>query len=122
MTAVEGNGHIDADVPIRQLRSNEVPEVLLERSQDETVQLRLTGDASMLGEPAKAVMGRALEGDLTAHVFQHALELNAVTSNLDVRDKRWVRTQLAHAPRWSDARWQRINAIFCIGPRAAGRQ
>lgn len=37
------------DVPIRQLLSDDVLDLLLERSTDEAGQLRLTGENSMLG-------------------------------------------------------------------------
>ncbi|WP_433469908.1 IS256 family transposase [Spirillospora sp. CA-128828] len=56
------------DVPIRELLSDEVLDLLAERSRDEAGQLRLTGEGSMLGELVKAVLERALEGELTAHL------------------------------------------------------
>ncbi len=56
------------DVPVRELLGDEVLDVLLERSRDEAGQLRLTGENSMLGQLVKAVLERALEGELTAHL------------------------------------------------------
>ncbi|TDE32834.1 hypothetical protein E1289_14375 [Actinomadura sp. 6K520] len=56
------------DVPIRQLLGDDVLDVLLERSKDEAGQLRLTGEGSILGQLVKAVLERALEGELTAHL------------------------------------------------------
>ena len=47
------------DVPIRDLLSDEVLDLLLERSKDEAGQLRLTGEDSMLGQLVKAVLERA---------------------------------------------------------------
>jgi putative transposase len=41
---------------------------LLERSRDQAGGLRLTGEGSMLGELVKAVLERALEAELTAHL------------------------------------------------------
>jgi transposase-like protein len=55
-------------VSIRDLLSDEVLDVLLERSKDAAGQLRLTGADSMLGQLVKAVLERALEGELTAHL------------------------------------------------------
>jgi transposase-like protein len=43
-------------------------DALLERSKDEAGGLRLTGEGSMLGELVKAVLERALEAELTAHL------------------------------------------------------
>ncbi|MDL4818573.1 IS256 family transposase [Actinomadura opuntiae] len=56
------------DVPVRELLSDEVLDLLAERSRDEAGQLRLTGEGSMLGELVKAVLERALEAELTAHL------------------------------------------------------
>lgn len=84
MSVIEGNGSVAqagaaavgrvpmpsgaGDVPIRELLSDEVLDVLAEQSRDEAGQLRLTGEGSMLGELVKAVLERALEGELTAHL------------------------------------------------------
>jgi transposase-like protein len=43
-------------------------DALPERSRDEAGGLRLTGEGSMLGELVKAVLERALEAELTAHL------------------------------------------------------
>ncbi|CNE43508.1 transposase [Mycobacterium tuberculosis] len=56
------------DVPVRELLGDEVLDMLLERSKDEAGQLRLTGEDSMLGQLVKAVLERALEAELTAHL------------------------------------------------------
>ena len=90
MTMIEGNGSVaqagggvggmvpmpgeGRDVPIRELLSDEVLDVLSERSRDEAGQLRLTGEGSMLGELVKAVLERALEAELTAHLGYGAPE------------------------------------------------
>ena len=66
MSVIEGNGSVarggaaaagmapmpseDGDVPIRDLLSDEVLDLLAERSRDEAGQLWLTGEGSMLGE------------------------------------------------------------------------
>ncbi|MFG2000425.1 IS256 family transposase [Spirillospora sp. NPDC048911] len=56
------------DVPVRELLGDEVLDLLLARSTDESGQLRLTGEDSMLGQLVKAVLERALEAELTAHL------------------------------------------------------
>jgi putative transposase len=59
-------------VPLRELMDDRLLDVLLERSKDEAGGLRLTGEGSMLGELVKAVLERALEGELTAHLgYEH---------------------------------------------------
>ncbi|GAA2455661.1 IS256 family transposase [Actinomadura vinacea] len=68
MTVIKGNESVGGDASIRQLLSDDVLDVLLERSKDEAGQLRLTGEGSMLGQLVKAVLERALEGELTAHL------------------------------------------------------
>jgi putative transposase len=55
-------------VPLRELMDDRLLDELLERSRDEAGGLRLTGEGSMLGELVKAVLERALEGELTAHL------------------------------------------------------
>jgi len=50
--------------PLRELMDDR----LLERSRDQAGGLRLTGEGSMLGELVKAVLERALEAELTAHL------------------------------------------------------
>src|SRR5579872_3754651 len=59
-------------VPLRQLMDDRLLDALLERSRDEAGGLRLTGEGSMLGELVKAVLERALEAELTAHLgYEH---------------------------------------------------
>ena len=55
-------------VPLRQLMDERLLDALLERSRDEAGGLRLTGEGSMLGELVKAVLERALDAELTAHL------------------------------------------------------
>ena len=55
-------------VPLRQLMDDRLLDALLERSRDEAGGLRLTGEGSMLGELVRAVLERALEAELTAHL------------------------------------------------------
>jgi putative transposase len=55
-------------VPLRELMDNRLLDALLERSRDEAGGLRLTGAGSMLGELVKAVLERALDAELTAHL------------------------------------------------------
>lgn len=57
-----------ARVPLRQLMDDRLLDALAERSRDEAGGLRLTGEGSMLGELVKAVLERALEAELTAHL------------------------------------------------------
>jgi transposase-like protein len=54
--------------PLRELMDDRLLDALLERSRDEAGGLRLTGEGSMLGELVKAVLERALEAELTAHL------------------------------------------------------
>jgi putative transposase len=65
VSPMPGGGH---DVPIRELLSDEVLDLLAERSKDAAGQLRLTGEGSMLGQLVKAVLERALEAELTTHL------------------------------------------------------
>src|SRR6266567_5705126 len=53
---------------LRELMDDRLLDALLERSRDEAGGLRLTGEGSMLGELVKAVLERALEAELTAHL------------------------------------------------------
>src|SRR5712691_8144623 len=57
-----------AAVPLRELIDDRLLDALLERSKDEAGGLRLTGEGSVLGELVKAVLERALEAELTAHL------------------------------------------------------
>jgi transposase-like protein len=54
--------------PLRELMDDRLLDALLERSRDDAGGLRLTGEGSMLGELVKAVLERALESELTAHL------------------------------------------------------
>src|ERR1700690_603644 len=53
---------------VRELVGDRALDLLLARSKDEAGQLRLTGEGSMLGELVRAVLERALEAELTAHL------------------------------------------------------
>src|SRR5260370_3476423 len=64
----EAAGGQAARVPLRQLMDDRLLDALLERSRDEAGGLRLTGEGSMLGELVRAVLDRALEAELTAHL------------------------------------------------------
>ena len=55
-------------VPLRELMDGRLLDALLERSRDEAGGLRLTGEGSMLGDLVKAVLERALDAELTAHL------------------------------------------------------
>jgi putative transposase len=54
--------------PLRELVDDRLLDELLARSRDEAGGLRLTGEGSMLGELVRAVLERALEAELTAHL------------------------------------------------------
>ncbi len=54
--------------PLRELMDDRLLDALLERSRDQAGGLRLTGEGSMLGELIRAVLERALEAELTAHL------------------------------------------------------
>jgi putative transposase len=58
----------DGETPLRDLLGDHVLDLLLERSRDGAGGLRLTGEGSMLGELVKAVLERALEAELSAHL------------------------------------------------------
>lgn len=53
---------------LRDVIDDSVLDLLLERSKDAAGGLRLTGEGSMLGELVKAVLERALEAELSAHL------------------------------------------------------
>jgi putative transposase len=63
-----GPGPDPGRVPLRELMDDRLLDELLERSRDAAGGLRLTGEGSMLGELVKAVLERALEAELTAHL------------------------------------------------------
>jgi transposase-like protein len=62
--------------PIREVIDDRQLDELLARSRDEAGGLRLTGEGSMLGDLVKAVLERALEAELTAHLgyTRHAVD------------------------------------------------
>jgi hypothetical protein len=73
--ALAGAGDVAAGVvpeaarrPLRELMDDRLLDALLERSRDQAGGLRLTGEGSMLGELVRAVLERALEPELTAHL------------------------------------------------------
>src|SRR5713101_6351169 len=57
-----------ARVPLRELVDDRLLDALLERSKDAGGGLRLTGAGSMLGELVAAVLERALQAELAAHL------------------------------------------------------
>ena len=63
-----GGAPAAARVPLRELMDDRLLDALLERSRDQAGGLRLTGEGSMLGELVRAVLERALESELTAHL------------------------------------------------------
>ena len=63
-----GPGQDPARVPLRELMDDRLLDALLERSRDQAGGLRLTGEGSMPGELVRAVLERALEAELTAHL------------------------------------------------------
>src|SRR5271156_1404828 len=69
MPGVPGNGLApEVRRPLRELMDDALLDALLERSRDQAGGLRLTGEGSMLGELVRAVLERALESELTAHL------------------------------------------------------
>ncbi len=67
-TAHHGGQNPPRTAAVRDLVGDEVLDALLERSKDESGGLRLTGEGSMLGDLIKAVLERALETELSAHL------------------------------------------------------
>ena len=55
-------------MPLRELMDDRLLDALLDRSKDAAGGLRLTGAGSMLGELVAAVLERALQGELAAHL------------------------------------------------------
>src|SRR5690606_37731963 len=68
VTEVSGPEQDSTRRPIRELLDDRLLDQLLARSRDEAGGLRLTGEGSMLGDLVKAVLERALEAELTAHL------------------------------------------------------
>jgi putative transposase len=69
VAAGDGAGDVPAArVPLRELMDDRLLDALLERSRDQAGGLQLTGEGSMLGELVRAVLERALESELTAHL------------------------------------------------------
>jgi hypothetical protein len=64
----QGGQNSPGPVPVREVLGDELLDALLERSKDADGGLRLTGEGSMLGDLVKAVLERALEGELSAHL------------------------------------------------------
>jgi transposase-like protein len=70
----DGNGGRPAEpgggreLTVRELVGDRALDLLLARSRDEAGQLRLTGEGSMLGELVRAVLERALEAEMAAHL------------------------------------------------------
>jgi len=56
------------ELTVRELVGDQALDLLLARSRDEDGQLRLTGEGSMLGELVRAVLERALEAEMAAHL------------------------------------------------------
>ena len=65
--AAAGGGQ-PARVPLRALMDDRLLDALLERSKDEAGGVRLTGAGSMLGELVAALLERALQAELAAHL------------------------------------------------------
>ena len=65
MPAEPGTGREET---VRELVGDRALDLLLARSKDEAGQLRLTGEGSMLGELVRAVLERALEAEMAAHL------------------------------------------------------
>jgi transposase-like protein len=63
-----GKPGADRQETVRELVGDRALDVLLARSKDEDGQLRLTGEGSMLGELVRAVLERALEAEMAAHL------------------------------------------------------
>ena len=66
--AYHGGQYPAGQARVRDLLGDEVLDALLERSKDENGGLRLTGEGSMLADLVKAVLERALEGEISAHL------------------------------------------------------
>ena len=83
MPAVPGDAALPetARVPLRELMDDRLLDALLERSRDSAGGLRLTGEGSMLGELVRAVLERALEGEMAAHLGYEKSERGGAGGN-----------------------------------------
>ena len=70
-----------ARVPLRELMDDRLLDALLERSRDQAGGLRLTGEGSLLGELVKAVLERALESEMAAHLGYEKSERGGAGGN-----------------------------------------
>jgi transposase-like protein len=67
--------------PLRELMDDRLLDALLERSRDQAGGLRLTGEGSMLGELVRAVLERALEAEMAAHLGYGKSERGGAAGN-----------------------------------------
>jgi transposase-like protein len=86
--------------PIRELVDDRLLDELLARSRDEAGGLRLTGEGSMLGDLVKAVLERALEAELTAHLgyTKHAAGGHNSGNSRNGRISKTVQTAVGPVP------------------------
>ena len=70
-----------ARVPLRELMDDRLLDALLERSRDQAGGLRLTGEGSLPGELVKAVLERALESEMAAHLGYEKSERGGAGGN-----------------------------------------
>jgi hypothetical protein len=86
--------------PIRELVDDQLLDELLARSRDEAGGLRLTGEGSMLGDLVKAVLERALEAELTAHLgyTRHAADGHNSGNSRNGRISKTVQTAVGPVP------------------------
>jgi hypothetical protein len=104
----EKSPHRDGGVPLRDLLGDQVLDLLLERSCDGAGGLRLTGQGSMLGELVKAVLERALETELSAHLGYGKHEADFTTSTWGQR--------YPQAARVFETAWDRFVPFFAFSP------
>jgi transposase-like protein len=83
MPGVPGNAAVPEAFrrPLRELMDDRLLDALLERSRDQAGGLRLTGEGSMLGELVRAVLERALEAEMAAHLGYERSERGAAAGN-----------------------------------------